>query len=171
MSDRAAPMRFTGIANPIPWARARMATLSPINSPRRFTRGPPLLPGLIEASVCNQSSTSIASPSGPVRRVLELRIPRLTDPPSPYGFPSARTVSPSSRSSSPANATARYFFPAGPFNRSRARSTASCVAATSASMGSVESARVTCTWAAPRTTWKLVNTQPSSSITTPDPLL
>ena len=39
------------------------ATLMPINSPRRFTSGPPLLPKLMGASVCSQFGMSSGSPS------------------------------------------------------------------------------------------------------------
>ena len=41
----------TGIAKPIFCASPRMAVLIPINSPRMFSSGPPLLPGLMLASV------------------------------------------------------------------------------------------------------------------------
>ncbi len=40
-----------GMAKPIPWALAYMAVLIPISSPYMFNNGPPLFPGLIEASV------------------------------------------------------------------------------------------------------------------------
>src|SRR5581483_4412411 len=46
--------RFTmlaGIAKPMPWPVATMAVLMPMTSPRRFSSGPPELPGLMEASV------------------------------------------------------------------------------------------------------------------------
>ena len=42
---------LAGIAKPMPWPVATMAVLIPITSPRRFTSGPPELPGLIDASV------------------------------------------------------------------------------------------------------------------------
>ena len=45
----------TGIAKPIPWALAYMAVLIPIRSPLMFNNGPPLLPGLIDASICIKS--------------------------------------------------------------------------------------------------------------------
>ena len=41
----------TGMAKPMPWAPARMATLTPISSPLMFMSGPPELPGLMLASV------------------------------------------------------------------------------------------------------------------------
>ena len=40
-----------GIEKPIPWAFEATAVLIPITSPRASTSGPPLLPGLIAASV------------------------------------------------------------------------------------------------------------------------
>jgi hypothetical protein len=39
-----------GIANPIPSAYLKIAVLIPIREPSILRRGPPLLPGLIEAS-------------------------------------------------------------------------------------------------------------------------
>ena len=45
---------LAGIAKPIPMnppVRVLMAVLMPMTSPWRLTRGPPLLPGLIAASV------------------------------------------------------------------------------------------------------------------------
>ncbi len=42
---------FDGMAKPMPWAKLMMAVLIPITSPRRLNRGPPELPGLIDASV------------------------------------------------------------------------------------------------------------------------
>ena len=41
----------TGMAKPMPWAPARMATLTPTSSPSMLSSGPPELPGLIAASV------------------------------------------------------------------------------------------------------------------------
>jgi len=45
---------LAGMAKPMPTLPplgARMAVLTPTSSPRRLTRAPPELPGLIEASV------------------------------------------------------------------------------------------------------------------------
>jgi hypothetical protein len=45
---------LTGMAKPMPMLPppgARMAVLMPTSSPRRLTKGPPELPGLMEASV------------------------------------------------------------------------------------------------------------------------
>jgi len=51
----------------------------PINSPRRLTSGPPLLPTLMGASVCSQFGMSSGTPSLGSTRLLELRMPRLTE--------------------------------------------------------------------------------------------
>ena len=67
--------------------------------------GPPELPGLIAASVCNQSATSSGMSSRAGRRDFELRMPLLTEPPRPKGLPSVMTVSPSNKSSSAAKRT------------------------------------------------------------------
>ena len=45
---------LVGMAKPMPWLpplRLRMAAFMPTSSPCMFTRAPPLLPGLMEASV------------------------------------------------------------------------------------------------------------------------
>src|SRR5216117_1464108 len=96
----------------MPCAWLSTATLMPMSSPFRFTSGPPLWPGLIAASVWSQSATSRGSFSVGGRRVFELRMPLLTEPPRPKGFPSAITVSPSNRSSSASNRIALNFSPA-----------------------------------------------------------
>ncbi len=59
MSDSASSTRRMGMANPMPCALCpstsfKTATLMPINSPRKLTSGPPLLPRLMGASVCSQ---------------------------------------------------------------------------------------------------------------------
>jgi hypothetical protein len=41
----------TGIAKPMFWASARIAVVMPMSWPLTLSRGPPLLPGLIGASV------------------------------------------------------------------------------------------------------------------------
>jgi hypothetical protein len=40
-----------GMAKPMPWPAATIAVLMPMTCPLRLTRGPPELPGLMEASV------------------------------------------------------------------------------------------------------------------------
>ena len=46
-----------GMANPVPLPAVgeNVAALIPMSSPRMFISGPPLLPGLMSASVCSQS--------------------------------------------------------------------------------------------------------------------
>ena len=82
---------FEGTAKPMPTlppAGPMIALLMPINSPRRFTRAPPELPGLIDASVWMKSS----KPSGesPLRPSA-LTIPDVTVCPMPNGLPIAIT--------------------------------------------------------------------------------
>ena len=68
-----------GMANPIPSFPPEllaMAVLIPMTSARRLTSGPPLLPGLMAASVCMKSwKTTLASPNSRSRRPLALTIP------------------------------------------------------------------------------------------------
>ena len=45
-----------GMANPRPRLRPLMSVFMPITLPSRLTSGPPLLPGLMEASVWMKSS-------------------------------------------------------------------------------------------------------------------
>src|SRR5438094_629676 len=56
--------RLLGIAKPMPVRRPRINALMPMTSPSMFTSGPPLLPGLILASVW-MKSWSITAPSSP----------------------------------------------------------------------------------------------------------
>ena len=44
--------RSMGIAKPMPSASVLMAKLMPTTSPSTFSSGPPLLPGLMGASIC-----------------------------------------------------------------------------------------------------------------------
>ena len=53
---------FTGMAKPISWPWLLMAVFMPITSPCKFTSGPPLLPGLIAASVWNTPSSCSEEP-------------------------------------------------------------------------------------------------------------
>ena len=147
-----------------------MATLMPINSPRRLISGPPLLPGLIDASVCNQSMTSSGSFSVAGRRLFELRMPRVTEPPKPNGLPKASTVSPSSKSSSSANLTELNFSPFFVLIFKSATSVSDVSEIFSHSY-SRPSNRRTQTRLARLTTWKFVSTYPSSSMITPEPRL
>ena len=83
-----------------------MAVLMPMISPWRLTNGPPLLPGLIAASVCKKSwNLTVASFKRRSRRPLALMIPNVTELVNPKGLPTASTKSPiSSRSLLPTGA-------------------------------------------------------------------
>jgi len=72
-----------------------MAELMPITSPSRLSSGPPLLPGLMAASVCRKSSYMFMW----MFRLLALMIPDVTVPVSPSGAPMASTRSPISTAS------------------------------------------------------------------------
>src|SRR5205085_286064 len=70
ISESAALTCRMGMAKPIPCASDKIATFKPMSSPRKLTSGPPRLPGLMEASVCNQLGMSNWSFSlGAVRRL------------------------------------------------------------------------------------------------------
>jgi len=84
-----------GMANPIPWPLAMIAVLIPTTSPFRLRSGPPLFPGLMEASVCIKSSYG----PEPRMRPLALTIPAVTVCSSPKGLPMATTHVPTFRSS------------------------------------------------------------------------
>ena len=47
--------RLLGTAKPMPWPAWLMAVLTPMTCPRTSTRGPPLLPKLMDASVWMKS--------------------------------------------------------------------------------------------------------------------
>ena len=87
--------RFTGMANPIPCPPATIAVFIPITSPSMFRRGPPLLPGLMDASVWMKSSYG----PDPITRPLALTMPAVTVCSKPNGFPMAITHWPTLSSS------------------------------------------------------------------------
>ena len=97
-------------------------------------------------------------------------MPLVTVPPNPNGLPSAMIVSPSSKSSSAANLIVENFSPLELRIFSNATSVNEVPTMRSASY-SFPSARRTKTFVARFTTWKLVITQPSSSMMTPEPRL
>ena len=148
-------MRLTmlaGIAKPMPWPLATMAVLIPMTSPRRFTSGPPELPGLIDASVWMKFSY-VAIPTS--ARPVALTTPTVTVLSSPKGLPIAIAHSPTrSVSEFPSVATATG---ASGSNWITARSVV-----TSAPMMRPEysrfDARRSSTPSAPRTTWLFVRT-------------
>ena len=80
------------------WAFGRIAVLIPINSPQTFSKGPPLLPGLIGASVWMSPSNFTFASNSSVRSVA-LITPVVTVLARPIGLPIAMTVSPTIRSS------------------------------------------------------------------------
>ena len=84
-----------GTANPTPFEpppAVRMTVLMPMACPRTLIRGPPLFPGLMEASVWMNSSYGPA----PIMRPIALTMPAVTVCSSPKGFPIAMTGSPTS---------------------------------------------------------------------------
>ena len=85
---------LVGMAKPMPTLPplgARIAVFMPINSPRRLTRAPPELPGLIDASVWIKfSNFSMPRPERPKA----LTMPEVTVWLSPNGLPIATTKSP-----------------------------------------------------------------------------
>lgn len=108
----------TGMANPIPGAAPPPCSLSvaarvgmPMISLSRFTRAPPLLPGLMAAEVCTMSA-SVAPVPPPERPSLTVRptaetMPWVTLLERPSGEPIARTICPTSTSSVSPNSAAR----------------------------------------------------------------
>ena len=97
------------IAYPIPSTSvdASFAELIPTTSPSIFKRAPPLLPGLIAASVWIRFTPSLLSSlpsvtvlfSESILRFLALTIPVVTDCPYPRALPIVTTCSPTLRSS------------------------------------------------------------------------
>ncbi len=108
---RAAEISFAmreGMAKPIPsepWEPETIRLLMPTISPPRLIRGPPLLPGLIAASVWMKSSYP-EGPRAPVPvRCFALTMPAVTVQSSPRGESMAITHSPTfSASESPKRA-------------------------------------------------------------------
>ncbi len=99
---------FTGIANPIPWPGLTTIEFMPIISPLILTRGPPLLPGLIDASVWMSSPAGVTTCKPGL--LLALITPSVTLLSKPYGEPIAIAHSPgSTRSESPNFGTLRPF--------------------------------------------------------------
>src|SRR5437870_2859990 len=60
-------IRFAGIAKPMPRASGMIAVVIPMMLPQRSTSGPPELPALIAASVCNSGSVSDHAAPGSTR--------------------------------------------------------------------------------------------------------
>ena len=96
--------RLTGIAKPSPTLPAEdppsevgtvaPADGTPMRSPEQFTSAPPLLPGLIAASVCSADTSSAersSSAGTSTVRSIALMMPEVTVPDSPSGAPIATT--------------------------------------------------------------------------------
>ena len=143
-----------------------MALLMPTTSPRRLTRGPPELPGLIAASVWIALITvlELSAPLAlPVRtgRSRALTMPLVTVPCRPSGEPIATTSSPGSRSAErPSVAGVR---PSTPCARMTARSVTGSRPTISAAADepSLNVTRTEPPFAAAATTWLLVRISPS----------
>ena len=158
---------LTGMAKPMPSPRAWTAVLMPTRRPSRLSRGPPLLPGLMAASVWTRS----------VNTPLSLRMvrPRAETTPvvtvwlKPKGLPMAMTVSPGMRSEESPRGTAGRSW--GPWISSTARSKSG-----SAPLTTAGNWRPSCRWimtsSPPAMTWALVSTRPRlPSTMTPEPRL
>ena len=156
-----------GMAKPMPSARVSTAVLIPISTPSIFSSGPPLLPGLMAASVCTRS---VNAPS-----LLRMVRPRAETTPvvtvwlNPKGLPMAMTVSPGMISPESPSFTAGSF--AAPLICSTARSKSGSAPFTVA-VNSLPSSRCTMTSSPPAITCALVSTRPlSPSTITPEPRL
>src|SRR5881397_2486679 len=141
----------------------KIAALIPTAWPWALMSGPPLLPGLIDASVWMKSSYG---PS-PITRPVALTMPVVTVCSSPNGLPIAITGSPTwRREESPSGIT-------GSPVASTLRSAMSVFGSRPRSRpgSSRPSASVTLISVAPSTTWLLVTMKPAELITKPEPRL
>ena len=158
--------RAIGIANPIPTEpplRVKIALLIPMAWPRVLMSGPPLLPGLIDASVWMKLSYG---PS-PITRPVALTMPVVTVCSRPKGLPIAITGSPTwSCAESPSGTTgsprASTFRRARSVFGSRPRTFAG---------HSRPSESLTLISVAPSTTWLFVTMYPSGLTMKPEPRL
>ncbi len=78
---------------PNPWAPSMIAVFIPITLPLRSINGPPLLPGLIAASVCTNPTINLPVLTS-IERSTALTTPTVTECESPKGFPIAITFWP-----------------------------------------------------------------------------
>ena len=157
-----------GMANPMPIepppSKVAMAVFTPMTSPRALTSGPPELPGLIEASVCNADCRL-----PPIRtdRSTALTMPEVTVPDSPSGDPTASTCSPTRTPAELPSVSARNAAPSS--TRNTARSFSGSAPTTSAA-NRRPSGPVTNTVAEPASRmWLLVSTCRWSSMRNPVP--
>ena len=129
----------------------------PTTFPLRSTSAPPLFPGLIEASVCSKSCSTV--PSGPlIWRSFALSTPTVTVFSKPKGFPIAITQEPIGSSAALPSVAAGS---SPPGTLSTAISDRGSIPTTCASK-CCPSARDTPTWAAPFTTCAFVRMWPRS---------
>ena len=87
----------TGMAKPRPWLPPdwlTMKVLIPTRTPSAFTSGPPLLPGLMGASVWMSSMGVGRGVTASIWRAEEETTPMVTVLASPCGLPTAKTSSP-----------------------------------------------------------------------------
>jgi len=156
-----------GMAKPMPSARASTAVLMPMSTPSMFSSGPPLLPGLMAASVCTRSVNApsllrIVRPSAETTPVVTVWL-------KPKGLPMAMTVSPGMMSPESPSLTAGSFD--APLIWSTAMSKSGSAPLTAAG-NSLPSSRCTMTSSPPAITCALVSTRPfSPSTITPEPRL
>ena len=83
----------------MPLAFARIAVLTPITSPNSLSSGPPLLPGLMAASVWMKLTFLLGMPTSAAERERLETMPSVTVESSPTALPMAITQSPTCRSS------------------------------------------------------------------------
>ncbi len=137
----------------------------PITLPCESSSGPPLLPGLMAASVWiipSSRSSSVCS-----LRLSELTMPVVSVPSKPNGLPMASTFCPTTSASESPSRTVGSLRPAS--IRISARSLRESVPSTFALYDFIsESFTVSCEL--PRTTWLLVRMVPSALTMKPDPV-
>ena len=154
-----------GIANPTPWANGIIAVLMPMTLPSRSASGPPLLPGLMAASVCTRPSRTKSVPGSGRPSALMTPMDTVGAPGSPRALPIARTNWPTLRDSeSPSAAEGRF----SAFTLTSAMSVAASEPITSPT-SVLPSLRWTWTLEASSMTWWLVTIVPLGSMMTPDP--
>src|SRR3990172_1814207 len=155
------------MAKPTFWALGTLAVLMPTTSPAELSRGPPLLPGLMAASVWMRAScNSTGVPS-------KLRLNALTTPTvsvlcSPMGLPMAITFWPTSSSCESPSGNGK--------SSSLAASTWSKAMSSRGAVPTRRAAkrrpplRITSIWFLSSITWKAVRMRPSVSRTKPLPV-
>src|SRR5499426_1830992 len=175
--------RSTGMAKPSPMlpppdspeglGTVAPAVGTPTSLPSQLTRAPPLLPGLMEASVCTADTSSADLPLSPgtcTVRSSALTIPDVTVPESPSGAPIATTGWPTRRDDDvPSEIT---FGSRGVSTLSTARSVCGSrpVIVAGTLWPSANSTTTDPPLAAIEMTWLFVKMWPSDRMTSPDPV-